>query len=131
MDRYTAYCRHSLSITLLFLAYPLAAQSTGSFLGGWLKTTPSPQQMMQGQDPAKVQEYLRWSAVLQKNPKDITALVTRGYYEGQFSGKGLYGDYWKYLAAKDLEQAVQLDPNNFAAWHNYGDLNYHMGDLWA
>jgi tetratricopeptide (TPR) repeat protein len=49
----------------------------------------------------------------------------------EFAGKSLYSAYWQQLAAKDLEQAIQLDPNNFAAWHNYGDLNYRVGDFWA
>jgi len=38
--------------------------------------------------------------------------------------------YWRWLAAKDLEQAIQLEPKNFYAWHNYGNLYYLSGDLW-
>jgi hypothetical protein len=116
---------------LLLLPGVSAAQSSGSLLGGWLKVTPSQQQMLQGQDPAKVQEFMRVNAVLRQNPKDTTALVTRGYYETEFSGKGLYGGYWQQLAARDLEQAIPLDPKNFFAWHNYGNLNYLAGDLWT
>jgi Flp pilus assembly protein TadD len=32
--------------------------------------------------------------------------------------------------AKDLEAAVQINPSDFYAWHNYGDLNYSAGDFW-
>jgi tetratricopeptide (TPR) repeat protein len=35
-----------------------------------------------------------------------------------------------WLAAKDLEKAIHLDPKDFAAWHNYGDVNYASGDDW-
>jgi tetratricopeptide (TPR) repeat protein len=39
--------------------------------------------------------------------------------------------YLDWLAAKDLEKAIKLDPKEFTAWHNYGDLNYAAGDMWA
>jgi hypothetical protein len=32
-------------------------------------------------------------------------------------------------AAKDLEAAVQINPREFYAWHNYDDLNSNAGDL--
>jgi tetratricopeptide (TPR) repeat protein len=35
-----------------------------------------------------------------------------------------------WLAAQDLEQAIKLDPKDFSAWHNYGDVNYTAGDDW-
>ena len=47
-----------------------------------------------------------------------------------FAKKGPYRTYWQWLAAKDLEAAVQINPKDFYAWHNYGDLNYSAGDFW-
>jgi len=47
----------------------------------------------------------------------------------QFAKKGLYRTYWQWRAAKDLEPAVQINPREFYAWHNYGDLNSNAGDL--
>jgi len=65
--------------------------------------------MLQGRDPAQVQQFLQWSAVLSKNPRDVNALDNRGYLDMEFAKKGLYRSYWQ---------------------HNYGDLNYSSGDLW-
>jgi hypothetical protein len=47
----------------------------------------------------------------------------------QFAKKGLYRTYWQWRAAKDLEAAVQINPREFYAWHNYGDVNSNAGDL--
>jgi Flp pilus assembly protein TadD len=41
-----------------------------------------------------------------------------------------YGSFWLWLEAKDLEQAVALNPKDFAAWHNYGDVNHRTGNGW-
>jgi tetratricopeptide (TPR) repeat protein len=97
---------------------------------GWQKEWPSPQHMLQGRDPGQVQQFVQWSAVLAKNPRDVNALDNRGYLGMQFAKKGLYRTYWQWLAAKDLEAAVQINPKDFYAWHNYGDLNYSAGDFW-
>ena len=106
------------------------ARADVSGIPGWQKEWPSPQQMLQGRDPAQVQQFLQWSAVLSKNPRDVNALDNRGYLDMEFAKKGLYRSYWQWLAAKDLEAAVQINPKDFYAWHNYGDLNYSSGDLW-
>jgi tetratricopeptide (TPR) repeat protein len=29
-----------------------------------------------------------------------------------------------------LERAIQLNPKDYIAWHNYGQLNFEAGDLW-
>ncbi|HYB42837.1 MAG TPA: hypothetical protein VEL75_13755 [Candidatus Methylomirabilis sp.] len=106
------------------------ARAEAGAIPGWQAGWPTPQQMLQGHDPAQVQQFLQWSAALEKNPRDVNALDNRAYLDMQFSRKGLYRSYWQWLAAKDLEAAVQIDPKDFYAWHNYGDLNYSAGDLW-
>jgi tetratricopeptide (TPR) repeat protein len=106
------------------------AQPSAAEIPGWQNDWPTPQQMLQGRDPTQVQQFINWSAALEKNPKDTTALDNRAYLDMAFAKKGLYGSFWRWLAAKDLEQATQLNPNDFYAWHNYGDLNYNSGDLW-
>ncbi len=97
---------------------------------GWDSRWPPPEKMLQGQDPTTVQEFRRWSGALKQNPRDVNALNQRGVLAMQMSRKGVYGMYWRWLAAKDLEQVIQLEPKNFYAWHNYGHLNYLSGDLW-
>lgn len=97
---------------------------------GWDSRWPPPEKMLQGQDPAKIQEFRRSSDALKKNPKDIDALNRRGWVATEMSHRSLYRMYWQWLAAKDLEQVIQLDPKNFAGWHNYGNLNYLQGDLY-
>jgi TPR repeat protein len=57
--------------------------------------------------------------------------VNRGVAAHRLAKKSRYGDYLDWLAAKDLEAAVKLDPKDFTAWHNYGDLNYASGDDWV
>jgi tetratricopeptide (TPR) repeat protein len=120
-----------LLVTGSLLPWGPANADSPAWLGGWLSVLPSPQQMLQGQNPVQVQEFSKWSTILQSNPNDVAALDRRGYYEMEFARKGLYRAYWQWLAARDLEQVIQVDPNDFFAWHNYGQLNYMAGDLWA
>lgn len=117
-------------VTLLLLLGPGIGRAESAEIPGWQKEWPSPEKMLQGRDPAQVQQFLQWSAALTKNPRDVTALDNRAYLDMQFARKGLYRSYWQWLAAKDLEAAVQINPRDFAAWHNYGDLNYSAGDFW-
>jgi len=107
------------------------AQSPTSWLGGWLKTAPSTEQMLRNKDPQKVQQLAYWSDRLSKNPNDVEALDARGQLYMQFSElRDLYWSYWQDLAAKDLERAIQLNAKDFTAWLNYGLLNFEVGDLW-
>jgi tetratricopeptide (TPR) repeat protein len=107
------------------------AQSPQSWLGGWLKTAPSTEQMLRNKDPQKVQLLASLTDRLKKNPNDIDALDQRGQLYLQFSElKDLYWSYWQDLAAKDLERAVQLNAKDFTAWLNYGLLNFEVGDMW-
>jgi tetratricopeptide (TPR) repeat protein len=107
------------------------AQSSSSWLGGWLKTAPSTEQMLRGKDPQKVQQLANLTDRLNRNPNDTEALDARGQLYMQFSEmRDLYWSYWQDLAAKDLERAVQLDAKDFTAWLNYGLLNFEVGDMW-
>jgi hypothetical protein len=69
MDRFAPYPAILSVIALVSLPSSSPAQSSGSMIGGWLKTQPTEQQMLQGQDPAKVQEFMQANAAVQKNPK--------------------------------------------------------------
>jgi tetratricopeptide (TPR) repeat protein len=113
-------------LTLAIASLPAHAAD----IPGWDPRWPTPQTMLAGRDSGQVQQFLRWSDVLARNPNDQTALDNRGYLAMHFASKGLYGSYWRWLAAKDLERAVQRYPNDFYAWHNYGQLNYDSGDAW-
>jgi tetratricopeptide (TPR) repeat protein len=115
----------------VFVALALVlAQLALAEIPGWQSEWPSPQQMLQGRDPAQVQQFMQLSAALEKNPKDTETLDDRGYLCAEFAKNGLYRTFWQWLAAKDLEQAIQLNSKDFRAWHNYGDLNYNSGDYW-
>lgn len=113
-------------MVLGIVAVPRAEAAIPGWQDGW----PTPQQMLQGRDPQQAQQFMQWSAALEKNPRDTNALDNRAYLDMAFARKGLYRSYWQWLAAKDLEAAVQINPNDFFAWHNYGDLNYNSGDFW-
>lgn len=117
-------------IGTLLVSCLAVVQIEAADIPGWQAGWPPPQQMLQGHDPAQVQQFLKWSDVLLKNPRDVNALDNRGVLSMRFATKGLYRTYWQWLAAKDLEAAVQINPKDFYAWHNYGDLNYSAGDLW-
>lgn len=43
---------------------------------GWQKEWPPP--LLQGRDPAQVQQFLQWNAALSKNPRDVDVLDNRG-----------------------------------------------------
>src|SRR3982074_785894 len=116
-----SYARiRALLLTTLLVLSVGTGRADATEIHGWQREWPSPQQMLQGRDPAQAQQFLQWSAALAKNPHDVNALDNRGYLAMQFARKGLYRSYWQWLAAKDLEAAVQVNPNDFYAWHNYG-----------
>jgi len=106
-------------------------QSSGSWLGGWLKTTPSTEQMLRNKSPQQVQQLTQLTDRLNKNPDDVEALDARGQLYLQFAEtRDLYWSYWQDLAAKDLERAIQLNSSDFTAWLFYGALNFEVGDMW-
>ena len=109
----------------------LLAGWAGAQVPDWDPRWPSVERVLAGCDPQQVREFQQLSAVLSKNPNDEGARVNRGVTAHRLAKKIRYGDYLDWLAAKDLEKAVKLDPKDFTAWHNYGDLNYASGDNWA
>ena len=115
--------------TLLVLCLGIA-RAEAPEIPGWQQEWPAPERMLQGRDPAQVQQFLKWSAALANNSRDVNALDNRAYLAMEFAKRGLYRTYWQWLAAKDLEAAVHINPKDFVAWHNYGDLNYSAGDFW-
>lgn len=97
---------------------------------GWEPNWPSPQKVFSGCDAKTLRDFNEQSAALRKNPRDEDALVNRGVYGLRLARTSSYNTFLVWLAAKDLEQAIKLDPRDFAAWHNYGDVNYTAGDNW-
>jgi len=118
-------------ITTIALALLLAGSAMAQQIPGWEPSWPSPQKVLDGCDPKVLQDFKEENAALIKNPKDEGALVDRGVYDLRLAKTSRLGTFLLWLAAKDLEQAIRLDPRDFAAWHNYGDVNYSAGDDWA
>ena len=90
---------------------------------------PAPEKMIRGVDPAKLQQLEQATRAIERNPKDVTALVTRGALSLSIAVKSPYGFFWIYRASKDLELAIRLDPNNFFARHNYAQAAFQAGDM--
>lgn len=96
--------------------------------GGNNPFSVSPQQMLQGVDAQTAQQLGAASNALQRNPNDVNALVQRAVISLGIADKSPYSFQWVHFAALDLEKALRLDPNNFAAHHAYGVANYMAGD---
>lgn len=125
-----------LGVLVLSLASLAQAQPSSNMLGGWLHTNLSPQNiemMMKGKDPALLQQLSDEMTVLRKNPNDQRALSTVGAICLKFSRVktpvNMWG-VWQDIAAQALERAIKLNPKDWIAWHNYGQLNFEAGDLW-
>ena len=112
---------------MVFLAGNAAAQQ----IPGWEDRWGSPQRALQSCDPRVVRHFWLDNAALLKNPNDEGALVDRGVDDERLARTSRYAMFWSWLAAKDLEKAIHLDPKDFSAWHNYGDVNYDAGDDWT
>jgi tetratricopeptide (TPR) repeat protein len=89
----------------------------------------SPQQMLQGVDAHTIQQLNTDRAALQRNPNDVDALVDRGALALNIADKSRYSTAWIHFAAKNLEKALTLNPNNFYAQHNYAMACYEAGDV--
>jgi tetratricopeptide (TPR) repeat protein len=65
---------------------------------------------------------------IQQNPKDANAYVRRAAHHLALQPNG-YAVQLTHLRAAiaDLETALKLEPNNFFARHNYGDIAYRTG----
>src|SRR5579863_3517392 len=99
-----------------------AAQSSSSWLGGWLSLKPSAQDMQfmfQGKDPALLKQLNDATVAVQKNPNDEAALSMIGAICLNFSrvkGAANMWGAWQDIAAKTLERAIQLDPKDWIPW---------------
>ena len=111
---------------LLLVAGRAAAQ-----VPDWDPRWPDVAKVLAGCDPREVREFRQQSALIARNPNDEDALVNRGVTAHRLAKTSRLDMYLDWLAAKDLERAIKLDPKDFTAWHNYGDLNYGSGDMWA
>lgn len=89
----------------------------------------TPQQMLEGVDSASVQQLNAASNAIVRNPNDVNALVTRAVVSLKVADRSRYSFQWVHFAAKDLEKAIRLDPNNFYALHNYAMACYQAGDF--
>ena len=89
---------------------------------------PTPQQMIDGVDLKVVKELEAWTHVLDQNPKDFNALNHRGDLSLRASHQSRYRFFWIQKAAKDLEDAIRINPNDFYARHNYAQAAFEAGD---
>lgn len=122
--------RIDMSLFVFALFFFFATRANAQQIPGWEAAWPSPQKVLEGCDPQTIRLFNEQSAALRQNPRDEDALVNRGVYGLRLARKSSYNTFLVWLAAKDLEQAIKLDPSDFAAWHNYGDVNYSAGDYW-
>ena len=129
MKRSNRMYRLSTSGTMAMLL--LVAGRAAAQVPGWDPRWPDVAKVLAGCDPQQVREFRLQSALLAKNPNDEDALVNRGVTAHRLARTSRLDMYLDWLAAKDLEKAIKLDPKEFTAWHNYGDLNYAAGDMWA
>jgi tetratricopeptide (TPR) repeat protein len=109
----------------------LSAGSAAAQVPGWDPRWPDLARVLAGCPPQDVRGFREQSALIAKDPNDEGALVNRGVYAHRLAKTSRLDMYLDWLAAKDLEKAIKLDPKDFTAWHNYGDLNYDSGDMWA
>jgi tetratricopeptide (TPR) repeat protein len=123
--------QHRLSTSIMMALLLLSAGRAAAQVPGWDPRWPNLAKVLAGCDPQEVREFRQESALIAKNPNDEDALVNRGVSAHRLARTSRLAMYLDWLAAKDLEQAIKLDPKDFTAWHNYGDLNYSQGDMWA
>ena len=90
---------------------------------------PPSERMNERVDPSLVRQVEQATNTINRNPKDVTALVTRGALCLNIANQSRYGFFWIYKASKDLEAALRLDPNNFYVRHNYAQAAFQVGDM--
>lgn len=120
-------CRR-LTVTLFVALF--FGKATGQQIANWQASWPAPQKALAGCDRNNVREFMQVNSVLLRNPRDEEALVNHAVWAQRVMRSSRYNTWWLWLAAIDLETAIKLDPRDFAAWHNYGDVNYMAGDAW-
>jgi len=112
------------SLIALCLAAAVPAQTLTAPNSGM----PTPQEMMRAADPSLLQQFRQYSAQVDANPSNVAALTNRGIVSMTIARKSPLGVFWLYAAAKDLEKAIQLAPNDFYAHHNYAEVCFRYGD---
>lgn len=83
---------------------------------------------MRGADPALLRQFQQYTAQIDANPRNVAALTNRGVISMTIARKSSLDVFWLYAAAKDLEKAIQLAPNDFYAHHNYAEACFRYGD---
>ncbi len=89
---------------------------------------PTAQEMAKYADPALLQQFEQYTTQLNANPRNVAVLTNRGVVSMSIARKSPMGVFWLYAAAKDLERAIQLGPNDFYAHHNYAEACFRYGD---
>jgi tetratricopeptide (TPR) repeat protein len=120
-----ATAQQNSSLQPLFQALRQQGLGGGQYEGTF---TPTPQQMLERVNRSTIQELASASNALVRNPNDVKALVQRAVAADDASMASLYRSFWLHFAAKDLERALRIDPNNFPAHHYYGDVCFRVGD---
>lgn len=123
--------RVQTTCTSIALALLFAGQAAAQQIVDWESSWPSPQKVLDGCDPQLLREFREENAALLKNPNNESARVDRGVSDLRLARTSRLGTFLLWLAAKDQEQAIRLDPRDWTAWHNYGDVNYSAGDDWG
>jgi tetratricopeptide (TPR) repeat protein len=88
---------------------------------------PTANELAQGVDPHLLGEIQSYTAQINANPRNVAAITNRGVVSLTISRKGPLDVFWLYLAARDLERALQLAPNDFYANHNYAEVCFRYG----
>ena len=88
----------------------------------WAQAVPGETSQTVGPQIAAAPEEIR------KHPRDANAYVNRSYYYLKPTPSGGKPPMKNAeLAIQDLEMAIKLDPNNYAARHNYAHAAYLFG----
>lgn len=117
---------HGLASVVALFMLALNASGQGNYDNIF---SVSPEQMFEGIDAATVSHFSDANRAAQENPNDVTALVTRAVIALDIADRSRYSFHWVHFAAKDLEKALRIDPNNFYARHNYAMACYQAGDF--
>lgn len=112
----------------LAVAALLAARGALAQIGARPNNMPSNEEMTRGVDPRLLNQLAQLTAQIQANPQNVAALDNRGVVSLTISRKSPLGVFWLYVAAVDLEKAIQMAPNDFYARHNYAEVCFRYGD---
>ena len=105
------------------LSQRAAAQS------GYDAFSVSREQLLERVDAATIQQLNAANAAVQRHPNDGAALDNRGAIALKISSMSRYPSVWIHAAAKDLEQALRINGNDFYARHNYAMACFKEGDI--